>query len=125
MRFYQEMIEIRDRLVALGLEVELPEAEEKKVDYLGLPDNELATAKRYYIDAHLTKIKNSDCVLLVNPEKDGIQGYVGANTLMEAAFAFALDKPIYVLYAPGEQPCRAEMLGMQPTVLFGNISSLR
>jgi len=47
------------------------------------------------IRGYFEKIKKHDCLLVVNAEKKGIKGYIGANTLIEMAFAFVLHKPIY------------------------------
>ena len=122
MDFYSEMVSVQMELEEKGLVVYLPVAEEVKVDYTEISDRELARRKKGYIDEHLSKIRRSEAVLLVNKDKRGVAGYVGANTLMEAAFAYALDKSIFVLHELGEQPCRPELFGMQPVFLHGNAS---
>jgi nucleoside 2-deoxyribosyltransferase len=124
MDFFKDMVSIREYLEAAGLQVSIPAAEEVKVDYSGASDSDLSRMKKLFIDEHLTKIKGADAVLLANFNKRGIVGYVGANTLMEAAFAYALGKPVFVLNSLGEQPCRPEVLGMQPEFLQGELSQL-
>jgi hypothetical protein len=124
MDFFEEMASIAETLGEHGVEALLPVAEEGKVDYRIGEDDELARLKQIFIDAHLKKIRESEAILVANFDKRGVRGYVGANTLMEAAFAYALQKRIYVLHALGEQACRPEMLGMQPIFLDGAVNSL-
>ena len=124
MDFYAEMEQLAHGLIRGGLTAHLPVAEEVKVDYTALSDRELSEAKGAFITQYLDKIRASDAVLLANYTKHGIAGYVGANTLMEAAFAFALGKLIFVLNPLGEQPCRPEVLGLAPTLLYGDPSAI-
>ncbi len=77
--------------------------------------------KKIYIDAHLEKIKNSQAIFVVNEPKHGIEGYIGANTLMEIAFAYALGKPVFLLNPLGPQPCQDELLGLGTRSLAGKV----
>ncbi len=124
MDFFDQMSFLSDRLKALGIFVYLPTSEEVKIDYSASSDSELAKLKKQFIDDHLRKIRASDAVMIVNLGKREIEGYIGANTLMEAAFAYALGKVIFVLHRLGEQPCRPEVLGMQPVFLDGSLTLL-
>jgi hypothetical protein len=58
-------------------------------------------------------------VLVANFEKHGIEGYVGPNTLVEAAFAHATGRKVAFLNRPGDQPARLEALAMMTTCLYG------
>jgi len=42
-------------------------------------------------------IKNSDAVLVINMNKNGIENYIDGNTLIEMAFAHMLDRKIFLL----------------------------
>jgi hypothetical protein len=75
--------------------------------------------RRYY-----GEIADADAVLVVNPEKREVQGYIGGNTLIEMAFAHVLRKPLFVLYPLPNMPYTAEMLAMQPTVLNGDVHAM-
>lgn len=70
-------------------------------------------AKRRLIDEHLDEIRRSDVVLIANVSADGVEGRIGANTLIEAAFAKAMGIPIVLLEPPGPQPCQLEILALQ------------
>ncbi len=69
-------------------------------------------------------IKKSGTILIANLPKYGIQGYVGPNTLMEIAFAYALGKKIYLLHPMDDQPCRDEVRGLEIETLNGDLSEL-
>ena len=125
MDFFETMSTLAVDLSSRGFDVLLPAAEEIKIDYTAISDFDLAEAKSAFIDEHLGKIRVSDAILVVNLPKREVDGYVGANTLMEMAFAYALGRKVFVLYHPGDQPCRPELLGMKPNVLDGDLSLLR
>lgn len=46
---------------------------------------------------HFNKIKNSDAILVVNLEKNGIPNYIGGGTFAEIMFAFYYGKRIFFL----------------------------
>jgi len=52
--------------------------------------------KTHLLKDHFKKVLEADAVLVINLEKNGIEGYIGGNTLMEMALAFHFKKPIYV-----------------------------
>src|SRR5690606_17220718 len=101
MAFFAEMTGLAEVLRAGGLVVHLPESEGRAADWESAPAETLAPLKRGYMDLHLDKIRAADLVLVVNHDRHGVTGYVGANSLMEAAFAHALGKPVAYLFEPG------------------------
>ncbi|MEM7535045.1 MAG: hypothetical protein AAF639_22910 [Chloroflexota bacterium] len=109
-------------LISKGYTVYIPD--EDDIDYDSLTDEQQVALKGQYIDAHLGYIKQSDAILVANFAKNGIDGYIGANTLMEIAFAYVLGKRLFVLNEVGEQGCRLEILGMQPVILNGDLTLL-
>jgi hypothetical protein len=143
--FYPEMEAARDRLVALGHEVQIPELAlevpleyggGKKVYFGGYIEEHggmdafpaghaIWNLKENAIKDHYTKIEWGDAILVVNMEKRGIAGYVGGNTLIEIGVAFYLGKQIYILYpVSSELSYKQEILGMKPTVLEGDYNIL-
>jgi nucleoside 2-deoxyribosyltransferase len=122
MQFFQKMEELKLKLEKLGYSVYLPEAEESEGFYLSLPAKDKPAMKRRFIDAHVEKIKKSNGVLIANFRKHEIDGYVGPNTLMEIAFAYALGKDIYMLNAMEDQPCKDEVLGLGVEWLDGELN---
>lgn len=144
--FYKEMESARDQLVELGHEVKIPELtlevpEEfgggKKV-YFGqyVEENggmnafpaghKLWDLKEGAIKDHFEKIEGTDAILVINPEKRGVAGYVGGNTLIEIGVAFYLKKPIYIFNpVSSELSYKQEILGMKPIILDGNLNNIK
>lgn len=87
--------------------------------------NEFIKQKGARMLTHFDYISAYDAVLVVNPPKNGIDGYIGPNTLMEMAHAFALRKKLFVLYPVSEESAFSdELIGMNATNLNGNINTL-
>src|SRR3989344_4693339 len=125
----EEIIEIKDELVARGDEVEYPTGV-KKYESQGhqMPsDEEKAQDKIDHdlIRGYFEKIKDYEALLVVNPEKNGVPGYIGGNTLIEMAFAFVLHKPIYLLYQIPEMPYTSEIEAMKPVVINKDLSKIK
>lgn len=108
MSFMNEMEYLAEILVKAGFKVLTPVREEQDVDWSNTGNADILALKREYIDRHLKKIRRSDAILVANFPKHGIKGYVGPNTLMEAAFAHALDLPTIFLNDPSQQACGLE-----------------
>ncbi len=121
MQFYTEMEDLRASLDTLGFRVFLPEAEECEDFYFNLPASQKPALKKKFIDAHLEKIRKSDLVLIANYTKREVGGYIGPNTLIEIAFAYALRKKIYLLHPLDNQPCKDEIDGLGVEVLQGSV----
>jgi hypothetical protein len=117
MAFIDEMEAIAVVLRKKGYAVSTPVREESSTNWDSLSEAETFALKKNYIDRHLEKIKQSDLVLLANYAKEGTGGYIGANSLMEAAFAYALGVPVAYLKQIGEQPCRLEALSISQIVV--------
>ena len=53
---------------------------------------------------HFNQILNSDSILVLNFNKDGIENYIGASTFCEINYAFFENKKIFLLNPIPEQP---------------------
>jgi non-canonical (house-cleaning) NTP pyrophosphatase len=89
-----------------------------------LPDDKRADLKNSLIQDHLNKITASDAVLIFNKDKNGVANYIGGNTLMEMAFAYAQGIEIFLLNAAPDQGYTDEILGMKPIILGGNVEKI-
>lgn len=49
------------------------------------------------IKRHYDLIRESDAIIVVNEDKNGIKNYIGGNTFLEIGFAHVLGKKIYLL----------------------------
>ncbi|HLD03020.1 MAG TPA: hypothetical protein VJC07_04955 [Candidatus Nanoarchaeia archaeon] len=136
--FYDDMLKAKDELEEKGHEVKLPPTEVKD------DNGNLIPIKKYYelrkkakesdkwiwdrkeeaMMWHFEKVNWSDAILVLNYEKNGIKGYVGANTLLEMGLALWLKKKIYLLNEIPEMGYTEEIRGMKPVVLNGTVSNL-
>lgn len=134
--FYDEMVSNKEALEKLGHEVKLPPIE------VPGENGEMISVKEYYeirkntpentgwiwdrkeqaIRAHFEKVEWSEAVLILNYEKNGIAGYIGANTLMETGLAFHLRKKTFLLNQVPELGYKEEILGMKPFVIDGDLT---
>jgi hypothetical protein len=121
----------------LGHEVKVPVWPEDRTDMLEaqkhffefekqhLPwEDWMSKYKGQAMREHFAKILWSEAILVVNEEKHGVAGYIGGNTLMELGLAFHLEKPIYLLNPIPDVRYRAEIVGMEPRVLQGDLTAL-
>jgi hypothetical protein len=75
------------------------------------------------------KILNSDAILVINLEKNGIKNYIGGNTFAEIMFAFYYDKKIFFLNPiPRHEKFSSiieEVEGVNPIILNGNLDLIK
>ena len=99
----------------------LPQRLEQQLNYDELRKDQqhtlLAESKNNLMHAHFNKINSSDAVLICNEEKKWIPWYIGANTLIEIAYAYFLKKPIFILNPYYTTSSRDEIAGMKPVVI--------
>lgn len=124
-----QMITIEQDLISKGHQVEIPFGAKKYRDngFVHVPETERAQDKKDHdlIKGYYEKIKQFDAVLVVNPEKNGIPGYIGGNTFLEMGFAHVLNKPLYVLHALPDSSYRDELEAMEPTVIDGDLGKIK
>ncbi len=122
MQFDAEMTRAKTQLEERGYEVDKPNAVEGHVYADNLDAN--AGLKRGFIDEHFAKIDTSEAILVVNETKHGTPGYIGGNTLMEIAYAYAQKLDIYLLNSVQELSYADEIRGMHPIMLNGELSKI-
>lgn len=129
--FREEMVEITKRLKELGYDAWIhPDYEAfvrgEKQDIIDRWKNgERAALKREnkYLEQHYKGILESDTILFVNAEKNGIKNYIGGNVLIEMGQAYVHGKRICFLYGmPTGLPYMDEIESMDPICLNGDLS---
>lgn len=136
--FIDEMDATRKKLEEMGHEVKMPPLE--IVDDAGkmMPVKEYYALRKSSADDvtwiwkkkaeamhwHFDKVEWSDAILVLNEDKNGIAGYIGANTLLEMGLAFHLKKPIYLWNPIPEISYKEELLGMWPIVINGDLKKI-
>ena len=133
--FYKQALEVQQKLREVGFKVEVP-LTANKMKKSG--DFNVNTYKTWYknaadygrkaklMKAHFKKVVGAGAILVLNYEKNGVQGYIGGNGLMEMAIAFHYKKPIYVLNpVPESLTIYEEIMGMQPVMLNGDLGKIK
>lgn len=135
--FSDKMIDIAHELKKSGHEVELPYMTKKIMDgevtleeYKKKKEESgdlsfRASASEDLIKRHSQLINESDSILVINVEKNGIANYIGGNSLLEMGFAHIFNKQIYLLNSIPELGYKDEMMAMQPTILNGDLSKIK
>lgn len=137
--FYDEMLFVKEALEHVGHEVNLPPSEILNEKGDAIPVKEYYTIrktesedttwvwdrKEEAIRAHFDKVAWSDCIVVVNIEKNNIPGYIGANTLLEMGLAFYLKKPIYLFNSIPKLSYTEEILGMKPISINQDLTKIK
>lgn len=136
--FIDEMDAVRKELETLGHTVQMPPLE--IIDDTG----KIMPVKEYYalrksapddyewvwkkkaeaMRNHFDKVAWAEAIVVCNYDKNGIKGYIGANTLMEIGLAFHLKRQIYFLHSIPEVSYKEEILGMWPIVLNEDLKKI-
>lgn len=127
--FHKEMRDVQKKLEALGHTTLVPKS-------LALIENEgyqkpttvrerlAAEAKHNFISEHFKKIEQADAIVVVNPEKHNIPGYIGGNTFLEMGIAFYLGKKIFFVNPIPSMDYELELASLHPTILHGDFSRI-
>lgn len=123
MKFYNEMLECRNFLLSKGIEAIIPKDEGDLPSEMD--EKAFMQFKKRVSSAYLKKIRDSStkAILVFNKEKNGVKDYIGANTFVEIAMAFAWNRKIYVLNDIYE-PFRDELLAWECKCLDGDLGIL-
>ena len=82
--------------------------------------------KRQYIDEHMSRLQDSNALLLANFDDERGDGYIGASCFFEAGWAFALGKPVYALRPiDAKSPFAEDLMAIDCTVINGDMSKIK
>lgn len=131
-KFRHEMVEYMEKLKNLGHdgivhEHYIKSAKGDMPELMERVNREHATLKKEqgYIKWYYNAIKNSDAILVLNFDKNGIKNYIGGNTLMEIGFAHVNDKKIFLLNPIPEDVSYAdEIKAMVDVILVGDLKKI-
>lgn len=137
--FHDEMLDMKGKLEKLGHEVRLPPSDIRDESGKMIPVKEYYEKRKTETDdsswvwdkkeeamrMHFGKIEWCDAILVLNHDKNGINGYIGANTLIEMGLAFHLKKKIFLLNRIPDISYKEEILAMKPIVTDGKLSLIR
>ncbi len=132
--FFKEALETEKELKKLGLKVLVP-ITARKMEKAGNYDVSFYktwfknpndySRKAFLMRNHIDKVVQADAILVINLDKNGIEGYIGGNSLIEMAIAFYFRKPIFILNKIAKSsPFYEEVLGVLPIFLNGNLAKI-
>jgi hypothetical protein len=130
MNFYEELVRIEGELIARGFSVEIPVSAKlmkAQNDYVveHFKSKTTPAQKGVLIKQNFDNISLSDALLVINNEKNGIQGYIGPNVLMEIGLAFHLNKKIFIWNQyPLDASYKDEMLALGVEVIDKNLEAI-
>src|SRR3990167_10725715 len=98
MKFASEMKKMKEELEKRGFEITIPTDVEKHMedpDFVDdLEGNLDYCLKSDVIRANFKKVEQAEAILVLNYPRNGIDGYIGASTLMEMGIAHFLGRKI-------------------------------
>lgn len=133
--FYKEVLEIEKQLKKLGFKVRVP-ITAKRMKKMGnfdvsthktwLKNKNEYKKKVALMKGHFKEILKSDAILMVNLKKNGIEGYIGGNGLLEMGLAFHHKKTIYVLnQIKDTHPFAEEIIGLGSIFINNDLKKIR
>ncbi len=111
------------KLESAGYEVAIPNVDDERTYTDDKTKN--ATLKRGLMDTHFRKIDDSDAILVVNADKNDVANYIGGNTLIEIAYAYAQGLEIFLLNPIPEVSYSDEIQGMHPIVINNDLKNIQ
>lgn len=129
MQFIDKMVEISDNLCKMGHDAFLTSLYKSLVDKNEDEIEEIKLYQKYNMDAireFWRNMQDADAVLVVNPDKNGIKNYIGANTLMEIGFAHVLNQKIFMLNPiPDISYCKTELKTVKPIIINNDLTKIK
>jgi hypothetical protein len=131
--FAKQMVEYRDTLVKLGHKVNLHDhyVAQGRGEATHLESRQKEEHARLKMDENYHKyhydeiVNQSDAVLVLNFDKNGIKNYIGGNTLMELGFAYVHDKKIFLLNSIPEIMYKEEIESVEPIIINGDLFKIQ
>lgn len=131
MTFARKMIEAKKKLEKIGHKVNLPPdthiVTDGKLNHDDLDADYEHCVKNDVMRKQFKLIAESDAVLVLNYDKNGVKGYIGTASLMEIGVAHHLGKKIFLLNPiphHSEHRWVHEVRIIQPVILNGNLAKV-
>lgn len=126
--FYKDIAPIKEKLEAMGHEIELPNSYyepdvEKKSWEQGEKAHSEFKARMFRMSEE--RIATMDAVLTLNFDKNGKKNYIGGATFLELYEAFRKNKKIYLYNDIPDGMLFDEISGFSPIVINGNLDLVK
>lgn len=131
MTFAKDMVKTKEMLEEMGHNVKIPtdtlDIANGHHNHDNLESDYHHCVKNDIMRTHFKLIEESDAVIVLNHDKNGIKGYIGTASLMEIGLAHYFHKKIFLLQPLphySEQRWAHEVRITQPTILNGDFSKI-
>ncbi|MBL7160569.1 MAG: hypothetical protein ISS93_01820 [Candidatus Aenigmarchaeota archaeon] len=128
MHFAKEMLEAQKLLNGLGFESMIPADTHECVDRPELNMDAEHCFNTDIMRSCMEMQEKCNAILVLNYPRDGIDGYIGASSLMELYLAYYLKQKIFLLHTPPPKDIARsshEVMHMKPIILNGDISRIK
>ena len=125
MVYAKDMLDAKEKLEKNNHSVTVPPNAKKYVDGTMEVENKQEKVELDIFKVYFNKIKEGDAILVINKEKKGIPNYIGGNSLIDMAFAYVLDKKIFVLNDIPKMLYTDEIKAMRPICLNGDLEKVK
>ena len=125
MAFAKEMIRIKNELKSKGHEVIIQEDVEMHAEGKIKEEDKWRKLQIDPIKTYYNEIKKADAIIVINMDKNNIKNYIGGNVLIEMAFAYVLNKKIFLLNPVPKLSYTDEIEAMEPVILKGDLDKIK
>ena len=125
---YDKIPPIKEELEKMGHSITLPNSYEeplKEEEIKKISQEEHSKWKGNMIRLQTEKVEANDAVLVLNFNKNGQKNYIGGATFLEIFRAFDSGKKIFLLNPIPDNILKDELIGMNPTIINGNLSRIK
>jgi len=121
----KDMLRIKEKLEAKGNDVVVPLNTDKYAQGNIKTENKKEKIEHNSIKTYFEEIKRSDAILVVNTDKNNIKNYIGGNSLIEMAFAYILNKKIFMLNPIPNISYSDEIEAMMPIIINQDLEKVK
>ena len=128
MQMAEKAADTKQELEKLGHTAFIVETNKKFVGKTNEEKEEIKLQQKFNNDAineHFKLIENSDAILVLNYEKNGVANYIGGNTFLETGLAYYLKKPIYLINPIPKISYETEIIAIKPIILNGDLTKIK
>ncbi|MEI8143755.1 MAG: hypothetical protein WCG48_04045 [Candidatus Berkelbacteria bacterium] len=127
MHFAKRLLETKKQLESMGYDTDIAADTEMCVGDPTLNENATHCFEMDIMRDCMNGQEKCDAILVVNPPKHGVDGYIGAHTLIEMGLAYYLKQKIYLLWPFADKDRREfiEIEHMKPIVINNNLEKIK
>ena len=129
MQFVEKMLQTKEELARLGHTGFVTDLHKNLVGKSDEEKEKVKLYQKYNMDAirvFWKVMQETEAVLVLNYDKNGVKNYIGGNTFLEIGFAHVLNQKIFLLNPIPDIPYyRTEIEAMRPVILNGDLTKIK